>query len=294
MLRRLAALACLAAAPALAPAQTITISESNDTDHVINAGECSNSPVDTLSFAWTVATPAAAYDLYVSDTAACPAPGQTVNGVTNSAHTASFATNVSQTSWNNGDTASKLLNLVTIQCSSSSSSLFVCVFPASNNTTPVATASIALDLAAAPAPVLNSVSAGDGSLHARWSLGSGSADGGTSGSANSFNVYYAPTADPTNEHHSSFSGGSTLDGIVTGLTNDVEYTVSVTAVTLGSNESARSSPLTATPHLVNDFWRLYRDVSGGKEQGGCATGAAGLTALVALIPLVLRRKRRRS
>ncbi|HEX7622993.1 MAG TPA: hypothetical protein VF400_05435, partial [Anaeromyxobacteraceae bacterium] len=182
MLRRLAVLACLAAVPALAQAQTITISESNDTDAVINAGECNNSPVDTLSFSWTVTTSAAAYDLYVSDTASCPIPSANAN---TNAHTKSFATNVGQTSWNNGDTASKLLNLVTIQCSSSSSSLFVCVFPAGTNTTPVATASIALDLASAPAPVLDSVSEGDTALHARWHLGSGSADGGTSGSANS-------------------------------------------------------------------------------------------------------------
>jgi Synergist-CTERM protein sorting domain-containing protein len=293
MLRRLAALACLAAAPALASGQTIIITESNDNDRIIGAGECRNSPVDQLAFAWTPSTPAAAYDLYASDTANCPAPGQTVNGVTNTAHTQSFATNIAQTSLNNGKTASDLLSLANIQCTSSSGALFICVFPTGNNTTPVATASITLDLASAPAPVLNSVSVGDSSLQANWQLGSGSADGGTTGSADRFNIYYAPTSNPANEQHTTITGGG-LSGRVTGLTNGVEYTITVTALTIGGNESARSNPLTGTPHLVNDFWRLYRDVDAGREQGGCATGAAGLTALVALIPLALRRKRRRS
>ena len=155
MLRRLAVLACLAAAPGIASAQTIIVTESNDTDGIINSGECANSPVDQLAFAWTPSTPAAAYDLYASDTANCPAPGQTVNGVTNNAHTQSFATNVQRTAWNNGDTATKLLNLATISCSSTSAALFICVFATGTNTLPIATASVRLDLASAPAPVLN-------------------------------------------------------------------------------------------------------------------------------------------
>jgi Synergist-CTERM protein sorting domain-containing protein len=291
MLRRLAVLACFTAAPALATAQTVIVTESNDTDSIINAGECANSPVDQLAFAWTASAAATAYDLYASDTANCP-PKQTVNGVTSTANTASFASNVVQTSWNNGDTASKLLSLANIQCVSSSSTLFVCVFPVGTNTTPVASASIRLDLASAPAPVLNSVSPGDGSLQASWQLGTGSADGGTTGSADRFNINVAPTANPTNVQRKTITGGG-LSGRVTGLTNGVEYTVTVTALTLGGNESAPSNALTGTPHVVEDFWRLYQ-LDGGRDQGGCATGAAGLTALVALAPLLLRRKRRRS
>ncbi len=56
MLRRLAVLAFLSAAPALASAQTITIAESNDQDQTINIAECNNTAQDTISFQWTVAT----------------------------------------------------------------------------------------------------------------------------------------------------------------------------------------------------------------------------------------------
>jgi Synergist-CTERM protein sorting domain-containing protein len=287
--RRLIVLACVAFTPALASAQTITVTESNDTDGIINAAECNNAPVDKLAFEWTVTSASSAYDLYVSDVAGCPIPSSSANS---DAHTQAFATNIGQTSWNGGDTAAKLLDLVSIACTSSHSALFVCAFPTGTNTTAVATASVQLDLASAPAPVALSASAGDGSLNVSWELGSGSADAGTTGSANSFRVYYAPTADPTNEHHVTCTGSSTTSGRATGLTNGVEYVVTVAALTLGGNESARSNQLTGTPVYVQNFWRLYES-AGGQEQGGCATGAGGLAVLAAIAPLALRRRRRR-
>lgn len=286
-MRRLTLLACLACAPALGSAQTITVTESNDADAIINTAECNNSPVDKLAFQWTVTTTASSYDLYVSDTAGCPIPSTSADS---NAHTSAFATNVTQSSWNGGDTASKLLDLANIQCNSSSSAIFVCAFPAGTDTTAVATASIQLDLVSPAAPVALSASAGDGSLNVSWEAGSGSADAGTSGSANSFRVYYASASDPTNEHHATFTDSSTTSGRVTGLTDGVEYVVTVTALTIGGNESARSNQLTGTPITVKDFWRLYES-AGGQEQGGCATGAAGFASLVALVPLALRRRR---
>jgi Synergist-CTERM protein sorting domain-containing protein len=292
MLRRLAVLASLAAAPALAAAQTVIVTESNDTDAIINAGECVNNPVDQLAFAWTPSVQSTSYDLYASDTANCPAEGTTTNGVTNNAHTRSFATGINRTSLNQGDTASKLLNLAQIQCNSSSSALFICVFPNNNNTTPVATASVTLDLAFAPAPVLNPVSPGDSSLQVSWQLGAGTADGGQSGSADRFDVYYAPTSDLASEKRGGTATNGRRDFRLGNLTNGVEYRVRVKALTIGGNQSDFSNEQIGTPHVVDDFWRLYQN-AGGQERGGCATGAAGLTALVALTPLILRRRKRR-
>jgi Synergist-CTERM protein sorting domain-containing protein len=296
MTRRLAVLACLAGVPALASAQTIIVTESTDRDSIINIAECSNQPPDRLAFTWTPTTTATAFDLYASDQASCPPPGQTVNGVSTNAHTGAIATGITQTSRNQGDTAATVLNLAQIACQSSKTSLFLCVFATGTTTNPLATGTVQLDLVAPPAPTLTGVTPGDGSLTVSWAVGLGSADGGTLGSANSFRVYYTPTDGSSGEKFSTFTGAGTTSGRVTGLTNGVVYDVTVTALTIGSNESARSNQLSGTettPIQVQDFWRLYQN-SGGREQGGCATGAAGLAALAALTPLVLRKRRSRS
>jgi hypothetical protein len=291
-MRRLILLACLACAPALASAQTVVVTESNDQDKIINIAECSNSPADRLAFVWSVAA-AAPYDLYVSDQANCPAPGSTVNGVTTNAHTATVNTNIQQASYNQGDTASTLLSSVGIQCLGASATLFVCVFTSGTNTNPIATGSVPLDLVSPAAPVLVSVSGGDGSLTAVWTLGTGSADAGTTGSANNFTVTATPADGSPGQRSTTFTGAGTTSGRVTGLINGVLYNVTVTALTIGSNPSPPSNELPGTPVVVNDFWRLYQN-AGGREQGGCGTGAAGLAALLALAPLLWRKRRSRS
>ena len=62
MTRRLAVLACLAAVPAVASAQNITVTESTDRDSIINIAECQNQPPDMLAFVWTPSTTAAAFN----------------------------------------------------------------------------------------------------------------------------------------------------------------------------------------------------------------------------------------
>ncbi|GEJ55510.1 fibronectin type III domain-containing protein [Anaeromyxobacter diazotrophicus] len=292
MTRRLSVLACLACAPALAAAQVV-VSESTGSGTVyINSGECNNAPADTLSLQWSVTTTAASYDLYVSDTAGCPIPSTNTN---TNAHTNSFVTGVASSSYT-GITAATLLSKVPIQCTSTTNSVaYICVFAAGTNAnsgSPLATGSVQLDLASPAKPNLLSLTPGDGSLNANWDLGTGSAAAGTIGSANSFRVHYAPADGSAAQQYREFTGASTRSGRVTGLTNNVPYTVTVTALTIGGNESLPSDPITGSPIPVDDFWRLYQN-AGGREQGGCASGAAGLAALVALAPLVLRRKRRR-
>lgn len=289
MTRRLLLLTCLACAPALASAQ-ITVAESTDRDSIINIAECSSGQ-DQLTFQWTVASTSGIVTLYASDTAGCPPSTSTVNGVTTTAHTGVIASNVT-TSNATGIPAGKVLNAAQITCTGGSSAVFVCVFDSSSTTTALASTSVQLDLVAPAAPNALSVSPGDGSLNVSWQQGSGSADGGTPGSANSYRVYYAPADGSSGEKFSTFTGSGTTSGRITGLTNGAAYNVSVSALTLGGNESLRSNALAGTPISVQDFWRLYQ-ADGGREQGGCASGAAGLAALVALAPLALRRKRRR-
>src|SRR6266704_3042088 len=99
MLRRLAVLVCLSAAPALASAQTITIAESNNPEQ------------DTISFQWTVATTTitTTYDLFVSNTSGCPTASSTSNS---NAVTNTIATGISGTattgSFSGGQTAGQL------------------------------------------------------------------------------------------------------------------------------------------------------------------------------------------
>jgi hypothetical protein len=81
---------------------------------------------------------------------------------------------------------------------------------------------------------------------------------------------------------------------VTGLTNGVTYSVTVTSLSGGDNESAASAPaVTGTPEAVSSFWDLYVAEPGHREQGGCGGGPAGLVSLLG-VALALRGLRRRS
>ena len=297
MLRRLAVLACLAAAPALAAAQTITVAESNNQDQIINIAECNNTAQDTISFQWTVATGTinTLYDLYVSNTSGCPPQSANNNstavttiiqpGIPGTATTGSFS---------GGQTASTLLqNAGIATCTSASTAIFFCVFTPGaqpSGTAALATGNLKVDLLTPPAPRITSISPGDGALNVSWQNGAGSADAGTTGAATNYNIFVVPVDNSLPEKLSLNVTGGQTNGRIGDLINDKEYSVRVSALTAGGNESPRSDPATGTPVVILDFWRLYQQ-DGGREQGGCATGAAGLTALLALAPLLWRRRR---
>src|SRR6266568_5003002 len=295
MLRRLAVLACLAAAPALASAQ-ITVTESNDLDVIINIAEYNNTKQDTISFQWTVSTTTTTtlYDLFVSNTSGCPITS-TTTGVVTVAIQPGITGTVTGGTFSGGQTAGQLLaSAGTATCSSTTSALYFCVFtPNTQNTTTavaLATGSLTVDLLEPPAPVITSVTPGDSALNVSWTNGPGAADAGTTGAATSYKIFAFPTDNPAAEKSLAVTGGQT-SGRITGLANDTGYTVRVSALTKGGNESPRSDPATGTPVEILDFWRLYHQNDQGREQGGCATGAAGLTALLALTPLLWRRRR---
>ncbi len=294
MAQRLAALAALLVAPSFVAAQTITITESNDQDTSISIAECTAAVTDQLTFSWTTTT-SGPFDLWASDTAGCPIP--TANANTN-AKTKSIAASipVTTTSLTNLINAPSLINLLGLSCSGSSIQLSFCLFAAGTNTggttaTASATGAIGLDLQAPPPPVANTPTPGDGALNVSWSQGNGSVDGG-SGAATQFRVYcdVHPQTSPIAKR-CAVSGNGTTNTRIEHLTNGTEYDIEITAATTGGNESGRSNLVSGTPEIINDFWRLYRQ-DGGHEQGGCALGAGGLVALLALVPLALRRRRR--
>jgi hypothetical protein len=154
--------------------------------------------------------------------------------------------------------------------------------------------SIALDLATPPIPVPTSADAADSALIVHWTQGSGgTADAGTPGSVDNYRITATAHDNPTDTHVSdAISPGSSTSGRVGGLTNGVLYDVTVQAFSPGNNPSGQSAVIQGMPVQVNDFWRIYR-ADGGREQGGCAAGAAGMLALLA-VPLALRALRRRS
>jgi len=297
MLRRLAVLAFLSAAPALASAQTITIAESNDQDQTINIAECNNTAQDTISFQWTVATTTVttSFDLFVSNTSGCPTASSTSNS---NAVTTQIQPNIPGTattgSFSGGQTAGQLLQNIGIpSCTSATTAIFFCVFaPGAQGTTAaaLATGSLKVDLLGPPAPTITSITPGDGALNVTWLNGAGSADAGTTGAATNYNIFAVPLDGSASEKLFLKVTGGKMNGRIEGLINDKEYSVTVTALTVGGNESPRSDPATGTPVEILDFWRLYQQDQ-GREQGGCATGAAGLTALLALAPLLWRRRR---
>lgn len=297
MLRRLAVLVCLSAAPALAGAQTLTINEGSNQDGYINIAECNNTKQDTLSFQWTVSsTTTNVFDLFVSNTSGCPTATSTTNLNAISSFVATVTGTATTGSLAGQQTASQLLSSVQIPCSSSTSALWFCVFATgTQNTTTGAlvTNNIKLDLLTPTAPTITSVTPGDGALNVSWSnAGSGGADAGTPGAATRYTISVVPADAAPKE----VTDGRT-DGRIEGLTIGTQYSVTVTALTVGGNPSLPSEAATGTtapfntvPVAILDFWRLYQQ-DRGREQGGCATGAAGLTALLALAPLLWRRRR---
>jgi hypothetical protein len=304
MAKRLALLFVLAA-PSVALAQSITVSESTDQDRIINKAEC-NDPQAGITVQWTVASATATggtFDVKASDTSSCPeANGTTTttavtkhlqDGIQGTSNSGTFpATGTSPQS------ITALVALLGISCNGANTAIFFCIdFTPVGGTKVVnaATGSVQLDLATPPPPIVNAPSPGDAALNVSWSPGSGAADAGTSGSATSYNIYYAPSGidvkQTANPAVKKVSVTNTLSGRINGLANGTAYDVMVTGVSIGSNESGPSNVVTGTPEIVNDFWRVYRNDQ-GRETGGCAAGAAGMLALLA-VPLALRAWRRK-
>ncbi len=139
---------------------------------------------------------------------------------------------------------------------------------------------------APPVPTGVSVQPGDSSLFVSWS------DGTSTGvPAVSYNVTAVDPANTADTHTQNFTGKT--NNRIGGLTNGVTYSVTVTSVSAGGNESTPSlTPATGTPQPVSGFWEQYT-AGVHREQGGCSGGPAGLVALLG-VAMALRGLRRRS
>lgn len=96
-------------------------------------------------------------------------------------------------------------------------------------------------------------------------------------------------------------GGTATSATITGLTNDVQYTVAVAASDGFGNIGPLSAPSCAAPTLIDDFWKKYRTAGGEAGGGFCALEGAGmpvgssvfaLGGLVAMLSLVRRRMKK--
>jgi hypothetical protein len=296
----------LAPAVALAQSQTLTIAESSNQDNAINLAECSGARNDNLTLTWTTSgfttgTTTGTYEVVASDTAGCLDSDPNTKSIDTIPATAANGSYPPS-----GKTINVAAQLVAmgIKCDSTAPAnlIFCARYRAAGGTTAVtstAEGSIQLDVIAPAAPNATRADPSDSGLIVNWGSGSGSVDAGVGGSPTSFKVYCSPgtagtpaTGSIANEC-GTVTGAGTTQARVGGLQNGTTYDVQVTALTIGGNESGRSNTIQGTPVQVDDFWRGYRG-AGGREQGGCGTGAAGLVALLAAAPLALRRFRRKS
>ncbi len=311
MSQRLAAVAALLLAPSMAFAQatpaagSVTIVESADSTEnppYVNIAECDSTTADTLTYYWQVSSfVGGTYDLYISDTISSTSACPPVSSTTATVHSVPIVTGLSATaaSQNYKDTATisqRLKQLVdagatSLSCTTGTATQFyLCVNYNPTSGTQVvnaASGSPKLDLGTPPTPANVVLGAGDTVLHAKWAAGSG----GT-GTTDGYRVKWGPHNGTLNDSH-DLTGSGTTEFDIGGLQNDTEYDVQVLALSPGKNPSEPTAIASAKPIFVNDFWRLYRQ-EGGQEQGGCAAGAGGLLALLALVPLAWRRHRRRS
>jgi Synergist-CTERM protein sorting domain-containing protein len=278
MLRAVLLLLALVA-PSLAVAQ-ITVSETSDSfdDQIINIAECEGGVFSNFRFTWQITSAGlTSGDLRVSDQSGCPQ-----RTTENAANTSAIGTFSSVTGTTDAQSAPTLAPKVGVTCGDGQlRTVYFCAVArvTGGGSETSISGTFQIDGTIPEIPVITKLDPGDGALEVAWD---------PAANADRYFVSATPVGQPQGFRREV----SALDHRITGLTNGVQYEVRVTGVSIGGNESpVQTAPPTATPVPVNDFWRLYRG-SGGQDEGGCTTGAgAGALALLALVPLVLRRKR---
>jgi Fibronectin type III domain len=295
MLRRLALLAALlvpSAGLAQATGEVLVIPST--------FGRVSCASPATISIAWfslvtpltfpTSATPDF-YRIKVSNTSGCAdSSGSVVTGTLVDTVTASGQTQVYPTPPDTL-TALELFSLAGVtDCTAAAATAYVCVehWPnggGASGATPkwkgIGQAKLEVD--DPPVPVIVSVAPGDSSLFISWIDGTSTGVTATKYNVTAVGSTGSSTLTFTSKSNQRFHG----------LTNGVTYTVTITAVSAGGNESLASAEATGTPQHVSDFWEQYQDVPGRREEGGCGGGPAGALSLLG-VALALRGLRRRS
>ncbi|WP_242346779.1 fibronectin type III domain-containing protein [Anaeromyxobacter terrae] len=305
-MRRALLLAALAL-PALVRAQTagtLTFTP----DNLLGSADCDPTSTQTVSLSWAVSAVSVAggtYRVYASSRQPttgtttglklCDTSPTTVDGVAvNAAQVGDDITATANPQSADFRTAD-FVKAAGYSCAETTArTIYVCVhFSPSSGSDPTASAtgSMKLDLKAPASPVNVTVEPGENGLRVSW-------DKGVGGAADaSYYKIHAKATDPTKDAGDHWSGKildetGRISGRVDGLTNLVEYQVTVLAYSSSDNASAPSDPpVPGTPQPVEDFWEYYHS-SGGQEQGGCASGPAGaLGILGAALALAFRRRK---
>lgn len=271
------ALAVLLLAPSLALAQF----DSVNPDEISRAGCTDTSESVTVKFTINVSG-GDRYDVY-AQTGNCSAtetPSATPVKTSNQLSTTLISMTVSP------DVLRDRVGITS--CNQASDvSYYVCVYLMSGSTilgTAFNDGSSKFQLAVPPAPVITRVDAGDGALDVRVVQGTT-----TSTEQANTNITFQVEASAAGEATVTSGRQSGPSIRVSGLTNNVLYTVVAYAYSSAGNKSAVSASATGTPLPFDDFWEAYQN-AGGQEQGGCG-GGAGALSLLALLPLALRRRR---
>ncbi len=304
-----ASLLALVAAPTIAAAQTagtITFDNGRTFTNYINAAECAGG--STIDLAWTVTilSPFMAfplggkYQVYVSNQQPTNNTCFTKNDSTGLA-AGPVGTQIDAT----GQTMaaqpfdpSLIVSAAGKSCTTTGDqTIYVCVQGTSSGSNfGFATGTLTLSVSPPPAPVNVSVAPGDSALNVSWDPGV--ATSGALGDSQEYQVdatFVRTTSTATDSGTHSSGRVTATDLRLGGLVNTVVYEVRVSAFSKAGNQSSPSDPaVEGMPEVVDDFWDTYRS-AGGREQGGCASGAgaAGTLALLAAASLVAVLRRRK-
>ncbi len=298
--------------PAIPAAQTpptptsgqITVGEEAHTsiDAVINAEECNGSGVVHLSWQIPGTFPigGVTYKLFAANqatTGACP----TQSNASTSLVAAEVLPELTSTRNPVTDETYATSAIATAAgfgaCDATApQSIFLCVegIDPNNVSTAVGTArgTLTLDRRPAVATTGGSVSSGDSAVNVSWNLVPSTADP----PADYYLIDAQPISstitafDPTPIHTSARVTASPYR--LGGLVNGVVYSVRVWTFSPADNPSDPFSVGTAEALPSADFWETYK-ADGGREQGGCSSGPAGLLAVGGAAALLAMLRRRR-
>jgi len=129
------------------------------------------------------------------------------------------------------------------------------------------------------APTITSLDPGETNLKVRW-------DKPSDDDLDSYIIHYREEG-TTDDHLADETNGEATSFQITGLTNDINYEVWMTAVDSAMNESEESNTMIGTPEPVEDFFEYYRGQGGGDQGGFCfvATAAYGSYQNAMVLPL---------
>jgi hypothetical protein len=288
-------------APALAAAQA-TGEVIFSPDELLNATECAEADATQIELSWTVtlnsgvtAVPSGAtFQVYASTAAAT---GTTCADATGSQTVGTAIDTTTDSAVNQSFGSASFATAVSATCTDTTQddeSIFVCVQLFDASTTPVAigiaTGVLTLSTQKPGAPEGVWVESGDAALTVHWDVPS------TGHEVATYQVEATADAadDPNSPHISPTLSSSTLFYRLPDLVNGVQYSVVVYAYTESGTKSDPSTTVSdddTIPLPVADFFDFYTD-QGGREQGGCGTGAGALSLLGAAATLLAVRRRK--